>query len=642
MGFNERNFYRAQANFSQLAQQLNEFTEWALEELKRRDLELKETHIHLKMAKKQIDLLVGELADAKREIEDLKEQLAESGQVIAMPTAEVFTPEPEPETTYDELMQRAGMIQAQMRVVPQEKPAAHVPAMEAYQAQAEPVAQASVAEAYQAQAEPVAQAPVAKAYQTQGEPVVQASAMESYQEQVEVVVEAPVMESFQERVEIAVEASVVEGSYKDFEDEGKASVQEDRHFVMDLDHSGPAAEVASAADHTFVAQATGTSSKAQVFTMDLDMDEDKPGSQESLVEEPDPNFFAPAIAAIDRGDRAEAVRFLRQSEDEWQAGDQTMARNYFDLMDQLILAAEGYETVVRPALIQMVHYAASKNQIDAARTFIQLNSGSLETIIQTSTLNAHVFMDLSILYFQLQMKYEFKRWMRVNHDQNRLQNYAFQEKELWNLLYMALYYDQDQVIKEGAMAMKAKIMRPIPEAKLYREYVQAIREGRAVEEAQVQFDDRTTFMRYVDQFIRDIVFPVMKDRLSAKADELRNQPNQEVEQAPAEVEAKPEVAIISEEISEKERAKVSQVYLVGGDGRQCPIDQSEMAYEEVDLLTFGSTRDRDLNQGGKYQKVRLLHCPTCQRYYINQFIRWGIAGFIQIGELKDREEHHIG
>ena len=536
MGFNEKNFQRAQENFQQLAQQLNDFTQWALDELKKRDLELKETHIHLNMAKKQIDLLVGELADAKREIEQLKERLAESGQVIAMPTAELVTPKPQPEETYDELLQRAQMIQQQM-----------------------------------------------------GAP---------------------------------------------------ASVEsESAHFIMDLEHTGPAATTPS--DLTaHVAHGSAPSAemaKSPVFEMELD-----PGYEpSSLVEEPNPNFFAPAIAQLERGDRTGAVLFLSQNEDQWKAGDAETLRNYFDLMDRLILSASGHEMVIRPAMTQMVQFVVERELFDDARTFMQLNNSSLESVILSNEIDSNLFISVSILYFRLMLKYEFKRWIRVNRDQNRLQSLVFQDDARWNLLYMALYFDQDEVIKEEVSGMKAKILQPIPEAKLYREYVDAIRDARNVDQARDQFDDRTAFMRYVHESIRTLVFPMMKERLSGKAEELRRQPELKVEE-PKVVERKPEVAIQSEENQVQELRKVESVHLVGGEGRVCPLDETSMVYQEVSLRTFPSKTERDLNQGGEYQKVRLLYCPKCHRYYINQFIRWGVAGFIRVEAAESRTEHQIG
>lgn len=534
MGFNEKNFQRAQENFQQLAQQLNEFTSWALEELKKRDLELKETHIHLNMAKKQIELLVSELADAKREIEELKERLTESGQVIAMPTAEVFKPKPKPEETYDELLQRAQFIQQQMG----------------------------------------------------GETI---------------------------------------------------PAQQHAHFEMDLEHTGPSVAIPSAGAHMAKVDPIQLDrGQPQAFEMDLD-----PGYEaSSLVEEEDVNFFAPAIASLERGDHASAVAFLRQNESEWQVGNVETIHHYFDLMDQLILSATGKEAVVRPALTQMIRFIVAYEQFDAARTFVQLNNSSLETVVLSEQVNSKLFMDMSVMYFQLMMKYEFKRWIRVNRDQNRLKSLMFQDEERWNLLYMALYFDQDDVLKEEVMGMKSKILQPIPEAKLYREYVDAIRGSRNIEEARDQFDDRIAFMRYVDESTRKRVFPLMKERLNAKLDEMRSRPELKVEE-PKEVEKKPEVSIQSEEQQVQELQKVEEVHLVGGDGRVCPLDETAMVYQEVSLRTFSSKTERDLSQGGDYQKVRLLYCPKCQRFYINQFIRWGIAGFIRVAAAESKTEHQI-
>lgn len=536
MGFNEKNFQRAQENFQQLAQQLNDFTQWALEELKKRDLELKETHIHLNMAKKQIDMLVGELADAKREIEQLKERLAESGQVIAMPTVEVMTPKPQPEETYDELLQRAQMIQQQMG-------------------------------------------------------------------------------------------------------ETAPPTSESAHFTMDLAHTGPDERTPSEVNSHTVQGAVPEmqASKAPVFEMDLE-----PGYEPaSLVEEPNPNFFAPAIASLEHGDRASAVLFLNQKEAQWQAGDSDTLRDYFDLMDRMILSATGQEAVVRPAMKQMVRFVVERELFDASRIFVQLNNGALETVILSEETDAQLFMDISVLYFRLMMKYEFKRWIRVNRDQNRLQSLVFQDEAHWNLLYMALYFEQDDVVKEEVSGMKAKILKPIPEAKLYREYVDAVREGRNVEDARDQFEDRTAFMRYVDDSIRNQVFPLMKERLNGKMEEVRRQPEVK-EEEPAVIERKPEVEIRAEEPQVQALQEVESVHLVGGDGRVCPSDETAMVYQEVSLRTFPSKTERDMNRGGEYQKVRLLYCPKCHRYYINQFIRWGIAGFICVEAAESKTEHQIG
>ncbi len=530
MGFNERNFQRAQENFQHLAQQLNEFTQWALEELKSRDRELKETQIHLQMAKKQIDLLVGELADAKREIEDLKERLNESGQVIAMPTKEIVAAKPEPEETYDELLQRADFIQKQMAV--SESPAHHKPA-----------------------------------------------------------------------------------------------------FEMDLEQSGSGVE-SSAAIHATSRPAEHVHHCKSTFTMDLQEELGEP----SLVEKSDPNFFAPAIAALKRGDRKAAVAFLIQHESEWQAGDAEMIRFYFDFMDQLIVAANGQAEVVRDGFVQMIRFAVAKQLFEPIRTFIQLNHGSLETILLSGANTSEVLMDLSVLYFQMSMKYEFKHWMRINRDQGILQSATLRDNQSWGLLYMALFFDQDEVVRESVQGLKAKILLPIPEAKLYREYVDAVRDGRNIQLAQEQFDDRSTFMRYVDDQIRERVFPMMKERLQAKA----KQESETIAPEP-EVASRPEVALVESEQTDGEQlTRVEEVYFVGGEGRNCPVDETTLTYQEISLKTFHSKSDRDLNLAGSYQKVRLLYCSKCNQYYINQFIRWGITGFIRVGSNEERQGHQIG
>ncbi len=552
MGFNERNFQRAQENFQQLAEQLNEFTQWALEELKSRDRELKETQIHLEMAKKQINLLVGELADAKREIEDLKERLNESGQVIEMPTKEIIVTKPKPEETYDELLQRASFIQKQMGTSVQ----------------------------------PTQQ---------------QASGLKNLEQ---------------------------------------ASDHHRALFEMDLEQSGlgmenPAAIHASAKPSEHVSPSRG------IFSMDLQETVGEP----SLVEKPDQNFFAPAITALKRGEREAAITFLRTKEAEWQAGDPEMIHSYFDLMDRLVLVSNGYESVVRDGFVQMIRFAVAKGQFEAIRTFLQLNHGSLETILLAGVNTTETLMDLSVLYFQMSMKYEFTHWLRINRDRGTLQSINIQNEQSWSLLYMALFFDQDEVIKENLQGMKEKILLPIPEAKLYREYVDAIRDGRYVDSAQKQFDDRVTFMRCVEPEIRERVFPMMKERLQAKAEQIRFESESATPEANATVTervAKPEVALVDPKQTTVEKlTQVEEVYLVGGEGKTCLVDETILSYEEVSLKTFRSKSERDLNQVGSYQTVRLLHCSKCNRYYINQFIRWGIAGFIRLGSTKEMEGHQI-
>lgn len=536
MGFNEKNFQRAQANFQQLAQQLNEFTQWALEELKKRDLELKETYIHLNMAKKQIDLLVQELADAKREIEQLKERLAESGQVIAMPTAEIVAPKPQAEETYDELLQRAQMIQEQM------------------------------------------------------------------------------------------------GAPASFESESA-------HFNMDLEHTGPAVTTPSDRSAHVVHGLASSAEKEKVPAFEMQLDPDYEAA--SLADEPNPSFFATAISYLEVGDRSSAVLFLRQKEAEWKVGNEEILRDYFDLMDRMILSAPGYETIIRPAITQMIDFVIEGARFDEARTFVQLNNSSLESVVLSGEVDSNLFMNICYLYVMLRFKYEFKRWIRINRDQKRLQSLVLQEEARWDLLYMALYFDQDDVIKEEVSGMKANILKPIPEAKLYREYVDAVREERNVEEAREQFDDRTAFMRYVQESIRTMVFPMMKERLNGKAEELRHLPERKLDQA-KEVESASEVRIEAEQNQMQELPKVESVHLIGGEGRVCPLDESSMVYQEVSLRTFPSKTERDSNQGGEYQKVRLLYCPKCHRYYINQFIRWGVAGFIRVEASASKNKHQIG
>ena len=533
MGFNERNFQRAQENFQQLAQQLNEFTQWALEELKSRDRELKETQIHLTMAKKQIDLLVGELADAKRDIEDLNERLAESGQVIAMPTKEIVPSAPAPEETYDELLKRASFIQKQMGA-----------------------------------ADPLGQQPT----------------------------------------NLAPEPVKLHASAK------------------------PSEQASHGRD---------------VGAMDLRENRAEP----SLVEQADLDFFAPAIAALEQGDRKAAVSFLIQREAEWQIDDPEMIRFYFDFMDRLIVTASGQEELVRDVFIQMIRFAVAKQLFDSIRTFMQLNHGSLETILLSGESTPEVLMDVSVIYFQMSMKYEFKHWMRINRDRGTLQGMTLRDDQSWTLLYMALFFDQDEVIKENLQGMKAKILHPIPEAKLYREYADAVHDGRNIQSAQEQFDDRSTFMRYVDDSIRERVLPMMKERLEAKAAQVRDGSILiEPETSEAEsIDSVAEAATRSEDVlagikqgDEEKLMKVETVYLVGGEGRICPTDETTLTYQEVSLKTFLSKSERDLNQNGIYKKVRLLHCSKCNQYYINQFIRWGITGFICVGTQKEELGHQIG
>jgi hypothetical protein len=548
MGFNERNFQRAQENFQQLAQQLNEFTQWALEELKSRDRELKETQIHLKMAKKQIDSLVGELADAKREIEELNERLTESGQVIAMPTKEIVPSTPEPEDTYDELLKRASFIQKQMG---------------------------------------------------------------------------------------SSESSVEQNASFEATRFHKAS------FKIDLEQSGSGLENPSAI-HASARPSEHVSHDTSTFAMDLREETGEP----SLVEQADSNFFAPAITALKQGDRKTAVDFLLKREAEWQTDDSEMIRSYFDFMDRLIVTASGQEALVWDGFVQMIRFAVARQLFDSIRTFMKLNHGSLETVLLSREGTPEILMDLSVLYFQMSMKYEFKHWMRINRDRGTLQGVTLRDDQSWALLYMALFFDQDQVIKENLQGMKAKILLPIPEAKLYREYADAVHDGRNVRSALDQFDDRSTFMRYVDDQIRERVFPMMKERLQAKAEQMRlGAISIESKSMESQIEtvARPEVVLAgTEQADETKMQKVETVYLVGGEGRICPMDETALTYQEISLKTFHSKSERDLNQNGIYQKVRLLHCSKCNQYYINQFIRWGITGFIRVGTKEEKQGHQIG
>jgi regulator of replication initiation timing len=548
MGFNERNFQRAQENFQQLAQQLNEFTQWALEELKSRDRELKETQIHLKMAKTQIDSLVGELADAKREIEDLNERLAESGQVIAMPTKEIIPSAPQPEETYDELLKRASFIQKQM-----------------------------------------------------GDS----------------------------------ESSVEQNASFEGSRSHKSS------FEIDLEQSGSGLENPSAI-HASTRPSEHVSHGKSTFAMDLREESGEP----SLVDQADSNFFAPAISALEDGDQKTAVDFLLQRETEWQNDDPETIRFYFDFMDRLIVSASGQETLVRDGFVQMIRFAVARQLFDSIRTFMKLNHASLETILLSREASPEILMDLSVLYFQMSMKYEFKHWMRINRDDGYLQKVTLRDDQSWALLYMALFFDQDAVIKENLQGMKAKILLPIPEAKLYREYADAVHDGRNVQSALDQFDDRSTFMRYVDDQIRERVFPMMKEQLQAKAEQMRLgsvlTESESIETQSGAV-TRPDVILVgTEQADETKLQKVETVYLVGGEGRSCPVDDATLTYQEVSLKTFHSKSERDLNQNGIYQKVRLLHCSKCNQYYINQFIRWGITGFIRVGTNEEKQGHQIG
>lgn len=264
------------------------------------------------------------------------------------------------------------------------------------------------------------------------------------------------------------------------------------------------------------------------------------------------------------------------------------------------------------------------------KDFVEDNRTYLENIIFKIDESSFIIQEpitLLKIYFELQLHTEAEAWLEEIF-RSVIPPESLEIKDAVEFLYLSLIYEQEEKALDFIPNLKSRLQKDtLPELRAIRIFQEAYKRKENANQALQNLSALNKEATHINPQIKLKVFDQMIQRLKVVAAEeerrkaqVQNQYHRLVSNKKSEPESKKEVS----------SKQIPSVIRINNGVSSCPYDFTRLTLTNYMLAKY---TDKEKTVISQYVPVQLLHCPTCNKAYLNHSMESNLSLLVSLKYL---------